>query len=198
MDESVSYLNKLNLANVIHSNKNTRCSWFPEHAVQLSGGTQGQIHLYTNKTPLHVCWSTTKQREVFDPGVWFPTDQRANSDLNNGKQPWLHARRLWCGKDVKLQHWQELLPGLSGMQEGEECCHTHNSYGGVLAPCGKTKWIPVRDTPWQQQEAPKEPQSVGLLCSQIPEHAFLDLSFCSVLCSNVVPASRDSLKGSVG
>lgn len=38
MDEYVSYLNKLNLVNVIHSNKNTRCSWFPQHAVQLSLG----------------------------------------------------------------------------------------------------------------------------------------------------------------
>lgn len=47
MDEYVSYLNKLNLANVIHSNKNARCSWFPEHAVQLSQGEPGDKSVST-------------------------------------------------------------------------------------------------------------------------------------------------------
>lgn len=47
MDEYVSYLNKLNLANVIHSNKNTRCSWFPEYAVQLSPGEPGDKSVST-------------------------------------------------------------------------------------------------------------------------------------------------------
>lgn len=36
MGEYVSDLNKLNLADVIQPNKNTRCSWFPEHAVRFS------------------------------------------------------------------------------------------------------------------------------------------------------------------
>lgn len=41
MDEYVSYLNKLKLTNVILPNKNIHCSWFPEHAVQLSPGEPG-------------------------------------------------------------------------------------------------------------------------------------------------------------
>lgn len=36
MVEYVSDFNKLNLADAIHSNKNTLRSWFPEHVVQLS------------------------------------------------------------------------------------------------------------------------------------------------------------------
>lgn len=155
MDEYVSYLNKLNLANVIHSNKNTNCSWLPEHAVQLSLGEPGDKSVSTQAklpcTSVGVMLNRDK-RLILESDSPQTRDQTLTWIIESS----LRFRQPRCMRGAsgvvniqKLQSWQELLPGLSGMWEGAERGRTHDGSGEVrvLAPHGKSELIPVWDFP---------------------------------------------------